>query len=96
MVGLGERAGATKRRAGMFQVWRVWPRKAWRWKDESSWVGLPAQRGKSPGRPDEGSPVTRGESPPVRPEGRTPGAFVCGMGLPRLLTQMRLLCGQSG
>lgn len=63
-------------------------------------VPPPPRRGKSPGRPDEGSPVTRGESPPARPEGRTPGAVVCGVGLRRLLaralTQMRLLCGQSG
>lgn len=69
MVGLGERAGPTERRAGMFQVWRVWPRKAWRCKDESSRVGPPARRGKSLGRPDEGSPVTRGESPLCGPRG---------------------------
>lgn len=60
----------------MFQVWQVW--KAWRWKDDSPWEGPPAWRGESPGRPDGGSPVTWGESPPLRPKGRTPGAVVCG------------------
>lgn len=79
VVWLEERAGPAERRAGMFQVWRVWPRKAWRWKDESPRVGPPARRGKSPGHPDEGSPVTQGKSPPVQPEGRAPGAVFCGM-----------------